>query len=114
MTYQRDRKSRLPSVNVRFGTRSNRWKDRRSRSQTVEILEARQVLATFAVTSLDALGEGSLRRAILLANQSEAMDAITFEVGGTIRTRRVELHHCRRLLGAWSRIVRDDRAGVSC
>ncbi|WP_152050939.1 right-handed parallel beta-helix repeat-containing protein [Tautonia marina] len=91
MTYQRDRKSWLASVTLRFGTHSNRRKDRRSSIRSVELLEPRQLLATFAVTNLDAFGEGSLRRAIQLANQNEGMDAISFEVSGTIRTGRVAL-----------------------
>ncbi|MEW4566386.1 right-handed parallel beta-helix repeat-containing protein [Tautonia sp. JC769] len=61
------------------------------RLRTVEPLEDRQLLATFAVTNLEAFGEGSLRRAMHLANQTEGPDTITFEVAGTIRAGRAPL-----------------------
>ncbi|WP_169974063.1 right-handed parallel beta-helix repeat-containing protein [Tautonia rosea] len=91
MKVQRVRKNWFRSVAVRFGARATRRDDRRSKIRSVEMLEARQLLATFAVTNLDAFGEGSLRRAIHLANQHEGADSITFEVVGTIRAGRVPL-----------------------
>jgi hypothetical protein len=51
----------------------------------VEILEGRQLLTTFAVTSLADSGFGTLRQAILSANSNPGPDAIDFEVTGTIK-----------------------------
>ena len=51
----------------------------------VEILEDRQLLASFAVTNLGDSGAGSLRQAILLADAVPGFDVIDFAVAGTIR-----------------------------
>lgn len=51
----------------------------------VEALEGRELMATFAVTSLAAKGAGSLREAILLANRTPGADTVRFDVAGTIR-----------------------------
>ncbi|WP_435019086.1 beta strand repeat-containing protein [Tundrisphaera sp. TA3] len=57
----------------------------------VERLEGRQLLATFSVTSLGAAGAGSLRQAIIDANQSPGADTIAFGVAGTIRLGKAAL-----------------------
>ena len=58
-----------------------------SRRMRFEPLEDRRVLATFTVTNLDDAGDGSLRRAIQRANQTEGIDTVDFAAnlsGGTI------------------------------
>ena len=51
----------------------------------VEILEGRQLMAVFTVSSLGAKGPGSLRQAIIQANQTPGADSIDFAIAGTIR-----------------------------
>ena len=55
------------------------------------MLEGRQLMATFAVTSLQGAGAGSLRQAILDANSHPGADTIDFAVSGTILPGRVAL-----------------------
>lgn len=50
----------------------------------VELLDERQMLATFTVTNLDDSGAGSLRDAILQANATTGADEIDFSVTGDI------------------------------
>jgi hypothetical protein len=57
----------------------------RSFRPLVEPLEDRRVLSTFAVTNLGDAGAGSLRQALLDANNTAEADLITFQVSGTIR-----------------------------
>lgn len=57
----------------------------------LEVLESRQLLATFLVTNLDPSGVGSLRQAIIQANKGAGADAIDFGVAGTIRVGRASL-----------------------
>jgi hypothetical protein len=57
----------------------------------VETLEGRQLLATFAVTSLGDSGSGTLRQAIVQANRTPGPDTIEFDVAGTIRVGRASL-----------------------
>lgn len=63
----------------------------RSRISSVEVLEDRQLLSTFTVTSLNPAGAGSLRRAILESNAQAGADRIEFQVNGTIRVGRTSL-----------------------
>src|SRR5689334_12247133 len=48
----------------------------------VESLEGRALLAAFAVTNIGDAGPGSLRQAILDANATPGVDAITFDIPG--------------------------------
>jgi hypothetical protein len=48
---------------------------------TMELLEDRQLMATFVVTSTADQGAGTLRQAILDANKTTAPDTINFDVG---------------------------------
>jgi hypothetical protein len=48
---------------------------------TMELLEDRQLMATFVVTSTANEGTGSLRQAILDANKTTAPDTINFKIG---------------------------------
>jgi hypothetical protein len=57
----------------------------------VELLEGRQLMATFTVTNLSASGAGSLRQAIIQSNATLGADTIDFGVTGTIRTGRSSL-----------------------
>jgi hypothetical protein len=50
-----------------------------------EPLEARNMLATFAVANLNDAGAGSLRQAILDANSTAGADTISFTVAGSIQ-----------------------------
>ncbi len=63
-------------------------KRRRSAIGGLQCLEGRQLLATFAVTSLSPGGDGSLRAAIVQSNQSPGPDTINFGVTGSIRAGR--------------------------
>jgi hypothetical protein len=56
-----------------------------------EVLENRQLLATFLVTSLTDSGAGSLRQALIDANALPGADTINFAVAGTIRVGRTPL-----------------------
>jgi trimeric autotransporter adhesin len=49
-------------------TRSRGQSSRHPRLRDLEILESRQLLATFTVTNLSSAGTGSFRQAILSAN----------------------------------------------
>ena len=51
----------------------------------VEVLESRDLLATFLVTNLRNAGAGSFRQAIIEANKQPGADTIEFGVAGTIR-----------------------------
>ena len=51
----------------------------------LEILEHRELLATFTVTNLHNSGTGSLRQAIIAANTEPGPDIIDFDVAGTIK-----------------------------
>ena len=51
----------------------------------LEILESRELLATFTVTNLHNSGTGSLRQAIIAANGQPGPDTIDFDVAGTIK-----------------------------
>src|SRR5947209_2941752 len=68
--------------------RSNRPASRRSRPRGVEVLESRELLSTFTVTNLHNAGTGSLRQAIIAANDQPEADTIAFNVAGTIRVGR--------------------------
>lgn len=57
----------------------------------VEVLERRELLSTFTVTNLHSGGAGSLRLAILAANDLPGPDTIDFNVAGTIRVGRKPL-----------------------
>ncbi len=50
----------------------------------VEVLESRELLATFLVTNLRNYGAGSLRQAIIESNKRPGADTIDFDVAGTI------------------------------
>ena len=57
----------------------------------VELLEDRQLMATFTVTNLNSSGVGSLRQAIVQSNTVAGADSIDFGVTGTIRVGRSSL-----------------------
>lgn len=50
----------------------------------MEVLEARQLLATFLVTNLDNSGAGSFRQALIASNAQPGANTIDFTVAGTI------------------------------
>ena len=58
------------------------------RLRGVEVLESRELLATFTVTNLHNSGAGSLRQAIIESNKQPGADTIDFDVAGTIRIGR--------------------------
>lgn len=62
---------------------SVRRRDKRTRL-VLETLEDRTVPSTFTVTNLNDSGDGSLRQAILDANDADGPDIIDIEVAGTI------------------------------
>lgn len=66
-------------------SRSRRRSRVHSKVCSVEVLECRELLATFAVTNLNDAGAGSLRQAILLADAVPGFDTISFAVTGTVR-----------------------------
>lgn len=53
-----------------------------AKSQLLEGLENRRLMATFAVTNVNDSGAGSLRAAITSANATPAADTITFNIAG--------------------------------
>jgi hypothetical protein len=63
----------------------------RFRPRRVEVLEDRQLLATFLVTNLRDSGPGSLRQAIIGSNVLPGADTIDFGIAGTIRVSRTSL-----------------------
>src|SRR5262245_23676870 len=63
----------------RMKTRTTRCTRSRSRP-TLELLETRQLLATFVVTNTNDSGPGSLRQAILSANGDAVADNIEFDI----------------------------------
>ena len=64
---------------------------RSHRKLRLEQLETRQLLATFQVTTTNDAGAGSLRQAILDANNTDEADTITFSVTGQINLTSGEL-----------------------
>jgi parallel beta-helix repeat protein len=71
--------------------RSKRRSPVRSKVCGVEVLEGRQLLATFNVTNLNPSGAGSLRWAIIQSNATPGPDTVDFGVAGTIRVGRTSL-----------------------
>jgi trimeric autotransporter adhesin len=65
--------------------RSTRRSSVRSKLRVVEVLESRELLATFAVTNLHNSGAGSFRQAIIDSNGQPGGNTIDFDVAGTIR-----------------------------
>jgi len=63
------------------GRRAGRGSAARRGRPTVEVCEDRTLLATFVVVNSDDSGDGSLRQAILDANEQTGLDEITFEAG---------------------------------
>src|SRR4051812_21048705 len=59
-------------------------KTRTKRPYTIERLEDRSLLTTFAVANLNDSGAGSFRQAILDANAHVGADVINFNIAGTI------------------------------
>ncbi len=57
----------------------------------LEVLESRDLLATFTVVNLQNAGTGSFRQAIIEANKQPGADTIDFDVAGTIRISRSSL-----------------------
>ncbi len=55
------------------------------RRRTFEMLEDRSVLSSYSVVNLNDHGAGSLRQAMLDANQHAGADVINFSVAGTIK-----------------------------
>ncbi len=83
----------------RFSARMARPTRRTSRHASrhgVEVLESRQLLATFTVTSLNASGPGSLRQAIIDSNNQPGPYSIDFDVAGTIKVGRTSLPVIKR------------------
>ena len=62
-----------------------------SRVSELEVLESRELLATFTVTNLHNSGAGSLRQAIIASNAQAGPNTIDFDVTGTIRVARTSL-----------------------
>ena len=73
------------------GARPNRRSSRNARTQGVEVLESRELMATFTVTNLHNAGAGSLRQAIIASNAQPGPNTIDFDVAGTIRVGRTSL-----------------------
>ena len=71
--------------------RSRRRARPRSKMRGLEVLESRELLATFTVTNLKNSGTGSLRQAIIESNKQPGPDTIDFGVAGTIRISRTSL-----------------------
>ena len=71
--------------------RSSRQGSLLSRRRGIEILESRELMATFPVTNLNDSGSGSLRQAIIDSNKRPGADTINFNVAGTIRVGRTSL-----------------------
>ena len=71
--------------------RTRRRSSSRSRARGLEILESRELLATFTVTNFHNSGKGSLRQAIIAANTQPGPDIIDFDVAGTIKIGRTSL-----------------------
>ena len=65
--------------------RSTRRSSCRATLRVVELLESRELLATFSVTNLLNSGAGSLRQAIIGSNKQPVGNTIDFDVAGTIR-----------------------------
>ena len=82
-------RSGLSQALARSG-RSSRPRSR-PRRPDVDVLEGRELLATFTVTNLHNAGAGSLRQAIIEANEQPGPDTIDFAVAGTIRVGRTSL-----------------------
>ncbi len=57
----------------------------------LEVLESRDLLATFTVMNLQNAGTGSFRQALIEANENPGADTIDFDVAGTIRISRRSL-----------------------
>ena len=76
---------RFPSAMISRRERSRRGASARLRTRVLEMLEERQLLSTFTVTSLGDSGAGTLRQAIISSNATPGPDAIDFGVAGTIR-----------------------------
>ena len=72
-------------------SRSTRRSSNRSRLCAFEVLEHRELLATFTVTNLHNSGAGSLRQAIIESNGQPGANTIDFDVAGTIRVGRTSL-----------------------
>ena len=71
--------------------RSKRSASLHPRPGGVEVLEGRQLLATLTVTNLNPSGTGSLRWAIIQADDMPGADTVDFGVAGTIRVGRAGL-----------------------
>jgi len=67
-----------------------RRRHRRAAALRPEGLEARELLATFAVTSADDAGAGSLREAIIASNTTPGPDTIAFEIDSGLQTIALE------------------------
>ena len=71
--------------------RSTRRARRRSTLRGLEVLESRDLLATFTVMNLKNAGTGSFRQAIIEANKQPGPDTIDFGIAGIIRISRTSL-----------------------
>lgn len=71
--------------------RSTRRTRRRAAPRDLEVLEGRELLSTFTVTSLHGSGAGSFRQAIIDANDNAGPNTIDFAVSGTIKVGRTSL-----------------------
>jgi parallel beta-helix repeat protein len=84
-------RSGLSKTRTRPRPRPRGHSSRRPGLRALEVLESRELLATFTVTSLQGAGAGSLRQAIQSANQQPGLDIIAFQVDGTIRVGKTSL-----------------------
>lgn len=62
----------------------NRRRSSSTIARSIEVLERREVMSVYTVTSLASFGQGSLRSAILSANRHPGLDTIDFRISGTI------------------------------
>src|SRR5258708_34052719 len=70
---------------------SKRPSSRTSGLRAVDVLDSRELLATFLVTNLGNSGAGSLRQAIINSNAQAGANTIDFDVAGTIPISRGSL-----------------------
>ena len=83
--------NRFQGRSIKKLARTRRRAHRRSGMRALEVLESRDLLATFSVTNLKNAGTGSFRQAIIEANKQPGADTIDFDVAGTIRISRTSL-----------------------
>jgi trimeric autotransporter adhesin len=83
--------NRFNPGSTKSATRRGRRSLVHSRRSDFDILENRELLATFTVSNLQSAGAGSLRQAIIASDAHPGADTINFGVAGTIRITRTSL-----------------------